>query len=94
MKTDEEVKQIIIAAIVHCLQYLENMKNNFIVFLQCIFTNLTLCLEELQDKSPEEILEFLLEQNPEEVKPILREVAQNYPDEAVRRWAEERLSNK
>ncbi|HIK34007.1 MAG TPA: hypothetical protein IGS31_22060 [Oscillatoriales cyanobacterium M4454_W2019_049] len=55
---------------------------------------MTLCLEELQDKSPEEILEFLLEQNPEEVKPILREVAQNYPDEAVRRWAEERLSNK
>jgi HEAT repeat protein len=90
-KTDEGVKQTVIAAIVDLLQNLEDYANDFLFFVQCILTDSALRPEELQDKSTEEILEFLLEQNPEEAESILREVAQNYPDEAVRNWAQARL---
>jgi hypothetical protein len=33
----------------------------------------------------------LLEFNPEESEAILREVAENYPDEELRAWAQEQL---
>jgi HEAT repeat protein len=65
--------------------------NEQFFLLQCILSDSALRPEELQDKSTEEILEFLLEQNPEEAESILREVEQNYPDEAVRTWAQGRL---
>jgi hypothetical protein len=61
--------------------------------LQCFLSDSALRPEELQDKLIEAILEFLLEQNPEEAESILREVAQNYPDEAVRNWVQGRLQS-
>jgi HEAT repeats len=101
MKTSSDLKQVVMAItvdILECLQYsfffVFLKKSNYsqaIFFLRFFIPDFKFKIEELQDKSPEEILEFLLEQNPEEAEPILREVAQNYPDEAVRNWAQGRL---
>jgi hypothetical protein len=85
---DKTVRQVAFATL---SRIIEDDTNEQFFLLQCILSDSALRPEELQDKSTEEILEFLLEQNPEEAEPILREVAQNYPDEAVRNWAQGRL---
>jgi GTPase SAR1 family protein len=70
----------------------EDDLNEKIFFLECFLTNTALRPEELQDKSTEEILDFIVATNLKKAELILREVRQNYPDEQLRQWAEEQLS--